>query len=306
MDYIRKHWRGELSLSMSFWVNALLISIIIFMIDYWFINVLRITHPVVSVRLSLILTLIKLCLVCPWQIVGLWRASEKHVITHGRLFWARTVQVIVVVVCICSLVIVCASWSTYKYLYQIGFQEDISYPDYTLTLRNNDSLIHLEGGFRIGVSKEVAAILKKNLAIKGIILDTGGGRAFEAMALSKLILRYDLDTYSLKGCFSAGTIAFVSGSSRFLGTGAKLGFHKGHYKHENLFTAEDAKEVQESSLVFFQQKGIKREFLKKIYTASHKEIWIPSIEELIDAGVIHGVINPSDLSQYHQHSQWLD
>ncbi|MGR3174409.1 MAG: tetratricopeptide repeat protein [Candidatus Scalindua sp.] len=162
---------------------------------------------------------------------------------------------------------------------------------YSLTLRDNDSLIHLEGRLKRGVSRYVAALLKDNPDIKGIILDTIGGRSYEGWELSKLILIYSLDTYSLKGCYSAGTIAFISGEKRFLGTGANLGFHQGYN-----FSESGLEKEQEEVLRIFKRKGVKKEFLDKIHDTSHEDIWRPSIDELLSAGVIHGVVNPSDLT----------
>lgn len=46
----------------------------------------------------------------------------------------------------------------------------------------------------------------------------------------------------------------------------------------------------------FKRKGIKKEFLEKLYAASGEDLWFPSRDELLSAGVIHGVVNPSDLT----------
>ncbi len=292
-NYFCKHWRGELSLAISFWVNIFLINIALLFLNYWLALSSPINHPVISARVTIIIVIIRL-LIFAWQIVGLWRACVRHVATNGRAFWARTAQAIVVLGLIAFLGSISAYWGAYKALYQVGFQGDATYA-YTLTLRNNDSIIHLEGGLKFGASKDVAALLKDHPDAKGIILDCVGGRVFEGRELSKLILVYGLDTYSLKGCNSAGTIAFISGTNRFLGTGATLGFH--HYQADyNLAEFIDLNKEQEEDLRIFKRKGIKKEFLEKLYTASSEDLWFPSRDELLSAGVIHGVVNPSDLT----------
>ncbi|MBO1223489.1 MAG: PDZ domain-containing protein [Candidatus Scalindua sediminis] len=294
MNYIRKHWRGELSLAISFWVNVFLINLIIVFLNKWFTQSSPINHPVIAARASIIIVVLNL-FIYAWQIVGLWRACNRHVDVNGRAFWARTAQIIVVLGLIATLGNINSYWGIYKELYQLGFQKDTT-PDYSLTLKNNDSLIHLEGGLRFGVSKDVAALLKDHPDMKGIILDSVGGRTYEGQELSKLILVYGLDTYSLKGCYSAGTMAFISGTNRFLGIGANLGFHQYHTDYENLDEFVDLKEAQDEDLRIFKRKGIKREFLEKLYDTSPEDLWYPSIDELLSAGVIHGVVNPSDLT----------
>jgi curved DNA-binding protein CbpA len=303
LNYICKHWRGELSLAISFWVNVCLINIIIMSLVNWFVQNSPIDHPVISARVIFIIVISSL-FVFTWQIVGLWRSCDRHVVVSDRAFWARTAQAMVVLCLVANLGNIASYWGIYKEVYQVGFQKDTT-PAYTLSLRKNDSLIHLEGGLRFGVSKDVASLLKGNPDIGGIILDCSGGRIYEGRELSKLILIYGLDTYSLKGCYSAGTVAFISGTNRFLGTGATLGFHQYHMGYDRLDEFVDVEEEQEKDLLIFKRKDIKKEFLEKLYTSSAEDLWFPSREELLSAGVIHGVVNPSDLTPL-EHMEDID
>ena len=75
--------------------------------------------------------------------------------------------------------------------------------------------------------------------------------------------------------------------------GANLAFHRYHLDYRNV---EDIEKEQEKDLHIFRLKGIKQEFIEKLYDASHEALWIPSIDELLSAGVIHGVLDPSDSS----------
>ena len=294
IKYILKHWRGELSLAISFWVNYFLIQNATSFLLNWFAQSSPIDHPVISARVIILIVIIYLFIYI-WQIVGLWRACNRHVAVYCKAFWARTVQTIVVLGLIASLGNIALYGGIYKEVYQFGFQKDTT-PAYSLTLRKDDSLIHLEGGLKFGVSKDVAALLKDHPDVKGIILDCDGGWIYEGRKLSKLILVYGLDTYTLEGCYSAGTIAFISGTNRFLGTGANLGFHQYSMDYENLRELADMEKEQEEDLRIFKRKGIKKEFLEKLYGASAEDFWYPSIDELLSAGVIHGVVNTSDLT----------
>lgn len=293
VNYFRKHWRGELSLAISFWVNVVLVNIIFMSLLTWFAEGSPISHPVISARVTIIIVFFCLSIYA-WQIVGLWRSCNRNILINGKAFWARTTQVIVVLCFLGNLGNIFSSFGLYKDLYQLGFQKDTT-SACSLTLRKNNSLIHLEGGLRFGVSKDVAALLNNHPDIKGIILDCDGGRVYEAKEISKLILIYGLDTYTLKGCYSAGTIAFISGTNRFLGTGANLGFHQYSMDYKNLADVVDLSKEQKEDLRIFKRKGIKEEFLEKLYNTSAEDLWYPSVDELLGAGVIHGTVNPSDL-----------
>lgn len=164
-----------------------------------------------------------------------------------------------------------------------------------MSIEKNNTLIHLRGRLGFGVSQDVAKILKNNPNVKGIILDSTGGRIYEGRELSKLILIYGLDTYSLEGCYSASTIAFVAGKNRILGTGANLAFHQYKMGYKNLNPFVDAKKEQEKDLRLFERQGIKQEFLKRLYDATPNDLWYPTIDEMMSAGVIHGIVIPSDI-----------
>jgi len=293
-SYIRKHWRGNLSLAVSFWINLFLLNIVILL--FWVLlgysEILE--NPVISARVVIIFAAFVFLIVYPWQIIGLWRSCNRHIEIHGKHFWARTTQVLVVLGIIGTLCNLNSYWPTYKSFFRLALVKD-EFESYTLKLEKNDTLIHLQGGLNFGVSKEVSKILKKNPGIDGIILDSIGGRIYEGRELSKLISAYDLDTYSIKGCYSAATIAFIAGKKRFLGMGASLAYHQYKMGYEGLDTFVDIKEEQAKDLLLFQRQGVKNEFLKKLFDTSSDDLWYPTIDEMLDAGVIHGVVNPSDL-----------
>lgn len=294
VKYIQRHWRGELSLAVSFWINSFLLNVAIMLLNAFFSYSGIIENPVSAARFSFIYSAFVLLIVYPWQIIGLWRSCNNHIGRSGKRFWPRTVQVLIVLGLILSLGKLETSWPVYKDLFHIGFQKD-EYGDYTLKLEKNNSLIHLQGGLSFGVSKDVAKLLKKYPEVKSIILDSYGGRIYEGRELAKIISTYGLDTYSLKGCYSAATTAFIAGKNRFLRIGANLAFH--HYKmgYKNLDAYVDMESEQAKDLLIFQQQGINKEFLDKLFNTSHDDLWYPTVDEMLDAGVIHGIVNQSDL-----------
>lgn len=294
VNYIKKHWHGELSLAVSFWINLFLLNVAIRLLNALFLYSGIIENPVVVARVSLIYAGLVLLIVYPWQIIGLWRSCNHHIEKSGKRFWPRTVQVLVVLGLILSLGKLETSWPIYKDFFRIGFQKD-EYGNYTLKLEKNNTLIYLQGALSFGVSKDVTKLLKKYPEVEGIILDSYGGRIYEGRELAKIISAYGLDTYSLKGCYSAATTAFIAGKNRFLGMGANLAFHQYKMGYKSLGTLVDLEAEQAKDLLIFQQQGIQSEFLEKLFGASSDDLWYPTVDEMLDAGVIHGIVNPSDL-----------
>ena len=295
VNYIRKHWRGELSLTISFWINLVLLNFVKVLFEKLLSYNEIIENPVIAARVALIYAVFCYIIVYPWQIVGLWRSCNHHIEKSGKRFWARTSQGLVIVGFILTIAILGKSWPIYKDFFRIGFQKD-EWGNYTLKLEKDNAFIHLQGGLGFGVSEEVGQLLKKYPEVKGIILDSIGGRIYEGRELADLISTYGLDTYSLKGCYSAATIAFIAGKNRFLGIGANLAFHQYQVGYKSMDGFVDMKDEQAKDLLIFQHQGIKSEFLSKLFDTHHDDLWYPTIDEMLEASVIHGIVNPSDLS----------
>jgi len=164
---------------------------------------------------------------------------------------------------------------------------------YALSVVDGGALIHLRGELEVGVTRAVAALLDANPQARGIILDSGGGQIYEGRGLARVIRERALATYTLRECASACATAFLAGRQRILGRAAKLGFHQ--YQSHTVIPAFDIDEEQDKDRKLFEAKGIAAEFLDKIFAARPDEMWWPTVEELIAAGVAHRIGEPFDL-----------
>ena len=64
---------------------------------------------------------------------------------------------------------------------------------------------------------------------------------------------------------------------------------------KNLSIFVDMKKEQEEDLRIFKRQGVASEFLKRLFNTPHDDFWYPTIEEMLDAYVITGIANQSDL-----------
>ena len=295
MNYIRRHWRGELSLSASFWVNVFLLNIAIRLFNAWFPLNTIVEHPQVAAQISITLLIIQVIIIYPWQIIGLWRAANRHIGFKGKALWGRAAQATVILGVLATFGRLSASWPTYEELYSLAFKKD-PWSTYTLELKKDNSIIHLVGSLGFGASRDVSKLLKQYTNVSGIILDSAGGRIYEGRELAKIITKNNLDTYSLKGCISACVTAFIAGKNRYLATGANLALHEyssGGY--EQLYTSAVLNAEQERDLRAFQRQGVSKDFLERMFLTTSEDLWYPTLDELLGSNVIHGVVNASDL-----------
>jgi hypothetical protein len=294
VNYFQKHWRGELSLALSFWINLVLCNLLIYLLSSLPAFTTIDIHPKTGALVYLGMVLAWSLLLFPWQVIGVWRAAIHHVEKSGRMLLARCTQVLVILLLLQTLVSLYNSMPAYKELYKMVFAED-PIANYTIAPVKDDTLLHITGNFGFGLADAVADLLEKNPGMTGVIIDSTGGRLFEGRELAKLILRNNLDTYTLRGCYSACSTAFVAGRKRYLVLGANLGFHAYGVSSANLRSMVDIQHEQEKDLRIYRQQGVSQEFLDRLFSAEHDSMWFPEIDELIEANIVHEVVRGQDV-----------
>ena len=155
---------------------------------------------------------------------------------------------------------------------------------------------------------EILRYLLREYEIRTLFLNSRGGSMRESQEMASLIDLHDLDTVVTKLCASGCTYLFLEGKSRKLEEGAKLGFHRSSSMNEDLekryyelkgefgedysvfdFAAALTEETQEDMFIYLNdllEKGIDPAFAIKTFQASSDDMWYPSREELIAAGVL--------------------
>lgn len=294
MSYIKKHWRGEYSLARSFWINVLLINIGISAFETWLTAINPIENPVTASQVTLVYLFFTLALIYPWQMIGLWRSAQNHTEATKKVGWSRAVKFLAVLGVLGTLVNLSASWPVYQHLYQVGFKKD-QYGDYSVEFIADKQLIHIRGNLGFGIAQQVERLLAQHPSVHGVILDSVGGRIYEGRALAKIILRHGLNTYSLKGCYSACGTAFIAGKQRYLAEGANLAFHQYNAGSKGFDALVDLSAEQKKDLDFYKQRGVKQAFIDRIFKAENDDLWYPTINEMIDSGVVDKVVSASTL-----------
>jgi len=273
-------------LAQAFWVNLVILFVVLDLVEQFLFPPYFKDEAVVTGAVIAYFIVVKL-IVYPWQVVGVLRACDLRIKSDSSRSWATAAQIALVVSLAATLI---ATIETYQKL-QI-FKRNLELeamtlpvPGYSLDLIEQAKLIHLRGPFEIGITRRVAELIARNPEVVGIILDSEGGQIYEGRGLARLIRENKLQTYSLEKCLSSCTTAFVAGTTRTLGTNARLGFHQ--YKTYSLIPSINVENEQAKDMAIFVKQGVSPEFLEKIFVQPPESIWWPEIDELITAGVVH-------------------
>ena len=154
---------------------------------------------------------------------------------------------------------------------------------------------------------EVMSYLFDHPEISTLRVTGPGGYGPAGRAISIYLAQHGINTQAFGECASACARIFLGGKSRKLDKGAKLGFHRPWIVKEREKRLYEANRVEEKwedefdyvtmiydvamqnmleGIKFMRSRGVDMDFILKIYSTSSYDIWEPSRDELLEAGVL--------------------
>jgi hypothetical protein len=296
VNYIKAHWRGAHSLKRAVLVNFLPL----FALLWWMPTPLAVVFQddaMVGYAVVSAYCVIAFLLILPWQVVGVMRSCERYLVDYGNPVLGRVVQAAVIGA------VLAAGIAALNAVQQIGArQNDLDFGRlweerttrvYDLKRIDGTRLAHLRGDMQNGTTRVLEQWLEDNEDIEGIVLDSSGGRVYEGRGVARVVSEHGLDTYTLTGCYSACTTAFIAGRRRYLAQGARLGFHQYRYDSVKSLGYLDSSQEQEKDRAWFRGRRIDERFLERVFDKPGDEMWFPDVDMLLEYRVIHGVVDRS-------------
>lgn len=291
MGYIADHWRGRLPLWQAFWINMVLLSMIIGLIEYFLYRNLQIYPDKLVIAMSVSFVVFHV-LVFTWQAVGVLRTSDRKLKDNIHTSWPRTSQLGVVCTFAATLVwgvSLIQDLMTFRAEQSARMARTLAQADYEISISDNTLVIN--GLFAPGITRETGLKLDQQHSIETIILNSKGGNIYEARGLARLIRENSLSTLSTTGCFSACITAYLAGAERLLSAGANLGFHQYKIDSNKLLPRFVKTEYEQAKdLEYFQSRGIDAGFLEKVFSLPPDKMWRPEHHVLLEAGVVTKII----------------
>jgi hypothetical protein len=281
-NYLIRHWRGDLPLGISYWVNGAILgnlvpAVVLAILAAQQASEAGSLRAVAALELLLIAVSVAMPL---WSVVGIWRSSEKHVQRGGKAFWAGAARVGVAF----GLLSVVGNWSNHNIggqaieLAEIAIGHD-SLAMVDVKVAPNGGSILLSGVLGTGSAERVRTILAATPDIKLVQLDSIGGRIFEAQAIAAEVRQRRLNTYVTGMCVSACTIIFLAGEARAATPNARIGFHRGSLAGEPIDRGQDP------MINVYRKAGISQAFLERVKNTPSESMWYPTREELAANGI---------------------
>ena len=284
-SFFARHWRGELSLAVSFWVNGLFVSVILPGFLFGFANGYA-SGDDRSLKAVAVITLIPLLyvsLIWIWSAVGIWRSASRSASRGGSRKLATAARLMLIAGV--GLMIFRLARS---HLPQLG--------EYALIAAGHDPIgeIHyrltpdkraviLAGMLREGASSQLREILAANPEIALLSLRSTGGRLLEARRLAALVRERKLDTFAGEHCESACTLVLLAGKERAVSYGANIGFHQPSLGGLDSWTQ---RKFTREMLKDYRAAGMPNAFIHRLWRTPPDRMWYPDCGKMLEYKII--------------------
>lgn len=285
-NYLIKHWRGDFSLPHSYWINAtLLVGGFTFLFAMAIgslgeiINSLRI----ISI-LSLVFWPLAICLWI-WGVVGVWRSADNRVLREGPSGWATIAKIMIVIggLSMSSQIVSSAIPQTIEFA-RIAFGADKLNDGSEITVTDDGTAIAILGTLGEGAAARFNQNLKLYPGVNVVILDSMGGRIFEAQKISEIIANRGLNTYVEGSCASACTLILLAGIDRAATLNARVGFHQPDFPG---LDAEGRRTIIADNRSLYTRAGVTADFVERAMSTMPEDMWYPTHQEMAAAGVLN-------------------
>ena len=284
-SYIGAHWRGELPLAQSYWINVCLIGIVLLMVEGMMVPVMRAQHLSLTSLLVLLAVYTPLRLaVTVWQVVGTFRSAAL-----SGSGWAIVVNIVMI---FSVLGTIGNGISTAKNMQMIAHAaaEQRTMSDFTVSLAPNGEGILAKGSMGIGFADAVQAAFAKYPDQHRLLLDSRGGDVDNGMQLHDYLAAHsDIVVEVDNLCASACTVAFVGATQRLIGPGAEMGFHQMRSIVDSSYSRDMVSTQQESFKGFMSKLGASQGFIDMAFAKKGEDVWIPDGATLFANHIITGV-----------------
>jgi len=286
-SYAGRHWRGELPLWLSFWVNLVLLSVLpvapVFGFVVWFEHFENVTVAAASL---LVILIGMICLV-PWQLIGTWRAARRHQQEGGSRVVVMFTCLAVIGMWINTAFAVPTIAPLFKEIWHVV--NGVENSQFFVSISADGSAIEFTGNIAFGATRRVRQVIETAPDAHWLVLQSPGGRVVEAHKLRALVERHRLNTAVSDNCSSACFLVFVSGMERHAAPNTRIGVHgitNTAGAHPSEFTDD-----YERERAYLRSRGLHEEFIRKIYEAPSTRMWWLSREELERYGIITNRMN---------------
>lgn len=287
--YFTRHWRGELSLARSYWVNNMLLATPLAFALTGLMSWIGAKGD--SLQISAITVLVGMPLLLAldvWCLVGAWRAAANYLRARGSQLWGWLARISLALGALQLLASVMLGllpnlgefWQMARGIDPLGQAKFVLSPD--------GRSLRMEGVIGMGDGERLRTLLASDAArgLKRVELESPGGRVREAERMAAAMKRHGHAARAVGTCASACTLVFLAGNPRHLSPEGQLGFHRASTGTYNPVFEELANQQLAQT---YRELGLPQSMIDKTLDTPARSMWFVPRTDLL----AHALIAPS-------------
>lgn len=284
--YWLRHWRGQLPLAQSYWVNGFIVNIAIAVGQALILGLAQ-SRQLLLVAWAFVIFVLASLALRAWSFVGIWRSAGRHADRGGSETWAWVARAMVVLAILSFFVTGPQLWSQVREMGLIAMGRDPIGLPATIKVSQDGRQITLDGNITSGVGNDLRKTLAAAPNAQNLLLNSHGGRILEALAMADQIKARRLNTRVVENCESACTLLFLAGAERSASPLAQIGFHQPNFPG---LSSQDREDIIQSNSQDYREAGMSEDFIQRIMATPPDKMWYPTTEEMTEAGVLNAVV----------------
>lgn len=274
IEYLRAHWRGEHLLAQSYWVNGVLVTILV-VLALAIVDPLYDSLSLEAVIATSVLIITFTIIISVWQWVGLWRSATKTSDNTGRYFWSAVAKLTVIIGALRTIFEIATIAGDLANVASV--LRDPSIADHTVERIGPTDLL-LTGAINDHSVSEVLTALE-DPAIVIFRVNSHGGLLEPAIRLARHIRQFDVMVMAEGQCISACVMLLAASHRASIVAGTVVTFHRG----ESLVDFSNPTMRAEATRTLQEADATLREFgvpAWVVQQVNRQEFWTPTLNEL--------------------------
>lgn len=281
---MKEHWRGNLSLRLSCFVNGMFAVLIAAVLTTYAVD--QIFQSDLSEKSWLAATLAAFGLsiaISAWAIIGIWRSAIRHQAEAGTI---KSALIAKLFASIGALGLVAQLSQTPSPILDNALVVGGIYPfGVPAVLSINGRTLHINGSITVEVAEQFKELIGKHPEVIQVSLISLGGSIDAAVEISSVIKKRNLSTVAVGECSSACTLIFLSSKVRAFDVDASLGFHSpsGGVYGDDVVVNGGSLEMR----LAYADAGLSEPFADKVFGTPSNSVWQPTDDMLIKEGAVN-------------------
>lgn len=284
MSYFGRHWRGEMTLPVAYWINNGLLMLLLGGATGFLMAWISAWGRGLQVAsFGVLVSLVVLIIASIWGPVGAWRSATHYLEEGGSALWGGLAKLVVglgLVGTVVNIVVDVLPQLPDQLRMAAGIDP---MGKLEIKLAEDGRSVALSGPFTMGAASRFEQVVKAAPQLRRVEMDSPGGRLYEANEISRQVRTRGLQTRATGDCASACTLVFIAGQQRSLAPKAGLGFHRASVPSHNPLHDTMANRWLQS---LYEEAQLPAPFIRQVLQTPASSIWFPRVGELIAASIL--------------------